>query len=160
MMRSCIENSLFLYRKLPQYPACTVSMCWGLGATCTLERGLAGVRVAGGGCPLWVPPAGSPVRLIYLAPVLLHPQLIEARRSGAERISGGLGGVPCAIAPLYVLRKGQLYVLGCVRWQPLTDHNEKGRITPVQATIATQMSHCDPEYDLSVRRRVLVAFRY
>ena len=62
----------------------------GLGATCTLERGLAGVRAAGGGCPLWVPPAGSPVRFIYLAPVLLHPRLIEARRSGAERISGGL----------------------------------------------------------------------
>jgi hypothetical protein len=37
-----------------------------------------------------VPPAGSPVRLIHLAPVL-HPPLIEARRSGAERISGGLG---------------------------------------------------------------------
>ena len=68
---------------------------WGVirgqrGATCTHERGLAGVRAAGGGCPLWVPPAGSPVRFIYLAPVLLHPQLIEARRSGAERISGGL----------------------------------------------------------------------
>jgi hypothetical protein len=65
-------------------------LCVGLGATRTPEQGLAGVRAAGGGCPLWVPPAGSPVRLIYLAPVLLHPQLIEARRSGAERISGGL----------------------------------------------------------------------
>jgi len=32
-------------------------------------------------------------RLIYLAPVLLHPRLIEARRSGAERISGGLEDV-------------------------------------------------------------------
>jgi len=39
------------------------------------------------------PPAGSPQRLIYLAPVLLHPRLIEARRSCAERISGGLEDV-------------------------------------------------------------------
>ena len=42
--------------------------------------------------PFWVPPAGSPVRLIHLAPVL-HPPLIEARRSGAERISGGLPSI-------------------------------------------------------------------
>ena len=31
--------------------------------------------------------------MIYLAPVLLHPRLIEARRSGLERISGGLEDV-------------------------------------------------------------------
>jgi hypothetical protein len=61
----------------------------GLGAARTLDRELD--QRAGGrwGCPFWVPPAGSPVRLIHLAPVL-HPLLIEARRSGAERISGGL----------------------------------------------------------------------
>ena len=47
-------------------------------------------------CPFWVPPAGSPVRLIHLAPVL-HPPLIEARRSGAERISGGLQVYNCRV---------------------------------------------------------------
>ena len=63
----------------------------GLGAARTLDRELD--QRAGGrwGCPFWVPPAGSPVRLIHLAPVL-HPPLIEACRSGAERISGGLAG--------------------------------------------------------------------
>ena len=67
----------------------------GSGGGGPVGRGLGGGgghdKRAGGlwGCPFWVPPAGSPVQLIHLAPVL-HPPLIEARRSGAERISGGL----------------------------------------------------------------------
>jgi hypothetical protein len=65
---------------------------WGWEPPKRLIESSISVRAAGGGAPFWVPPAGSPVRLIHLAPVL-HPLLIEARRSGAERISGGLDAI-------------------------------------------------------------------
>ena len=54
----------------------------------TLDREL-DQRAGGrwGWCPFRVPPAGSPVRLIHLAPVL-HPLLIEARRRPGAAPSG------------------------------------------------------------------------
>jgi hypothetical protein len=80
------ETILYLCRLSAVYSVCV----WGWEPPAGLIESSISVRAAGGGAPFWVPPAGSPVRLIHLAPVI-HPPLIEARRSGAERISGGLG---------------------------------------------------------------------
>jgi hypothetical protein len=48
------------------------------------------------------------VRGVHLAPVL-HPLLIEARRSGAERISGGLTHSTCSVA-LYKIKAGEVEI--------------------------------------------------